>query len=145
MLLLREDDTKWDRFFGNQVSIQHDPHSWWIYDPRETSGKTCPTCLGLIGTHYRGDEVEFAFPYHVHLRANTIRAKVHPHCRCRLIWTGRTKTVNENPYGILKRPAQKAELPSKVAGKIIDLSPSQKRLYDRTSGYARETFRKRNR
>lgn len=46
-----------------------------------------------------------------------------------------------NPYGILKRPAKKAELPDKVAGKKIKLSPSQSRLYKKTSKFARETFR----
>ena len=120
---------------------QHSNKFWWLFDSRESSGKTCPTCLGLHMTHYRGDEVPDAFPYHTHMRVNRLRAKVHPHCRCVLAWTGRTKTVMKNPYGVSKREAKKAVLPDKVAGRDVVLSPSQRRLYKRTSKFARETFR----
>ena len=75
------------------------------------------------------------------MRVNRLRAKVHPHCRCVLVWTGRTDKVQKNPYGISKREARKAELPKSVAGRDVSLSPSQKRLYKKTSKYARETFR----
>jgi hypothetical protein len=130
MLTLRESATN-----------PYDPHDWWLFDSQQTSSKTCPTCLALHMTHYRGDEIPSAFPYHVWMRANRIKAMVHPHCRCVLVWTGRTKDILNNPYGILRRPAQKAELPDKVAGRKIELSPSQRQLYDRTVDYARETFR----
>ena len=116
---------------------------WWLFDSRESSGKTCNTCLALHMNHFRGDEIASAFPYHIQMAPNRIRAKVHPNCRCVLAWTGRTKDTLENPYGLLKRPADKATLPDRVAGRPIVLSPSQKRLYDRTSGYARETWKKR--
>lgn len=119
----------------------YDAHTWWLFDSRESSEKTCPVCLGLHMTHYRGDAIQSAFPYHMAYLPNKLKAKVHPHCRCLLVWTGTTKSVMDNPYGILKRPAQKAELPAKVAGKKIELSPSQQRLWKRTSGHAKETYR----
>jgi len=72
---------------------QYDPHEWWLFDSRQTSGKTCPTCLALHMTHYRGDEIHAAFPYHRIIRANRIKAMVHPHCRCVLVWTGRTDLI----------------------------------------------------
>jgi hypothetical protein len=138
---LREEIGKVYRSNPDDRGDPYSPHNWWIFDSRETSGKTCPVCLSLHLTHYRGDEIHAAFPYHIQVSANKMKAMVHPHCRCRLIWTGYTKDIMDNPYGILKRPAKKAELPAKVAGRQIDLSPSQAKLYKKTSKHARETFR----
>jgi len=142
---LREEIGKVYRSSSDDRNDPYSSHNWWLFDSRQTSGKTCPTCLALHMTHYRGDEIHAAFPYHRIIRANRIKAMVHPHCRCVLVWTGRTKDILNNPYGISDRKAKAAELPSKVAGRKIELSPSQKRLYDRTSGYARETFGGKNR
>lgn len=119
----------------------HDPHVWWIFDSRETSPKTCPLCLSFHGTHYRGDEIDTAFPRHIHLRVNAIKCMVHPHCRCLLRWTGRSKDVLEQPYGYaLKRAAKMPTIPKRQEPK---LSPSQKREFKRVAKIARETWRKR--
>lgn len=119
----------------------HDPHHWWLYDARETSPKTCQLCLSLHGTHYRGDELELAFPFHRHMRVNTIKANAHmprdPHCRCRLVWTGRTEDILQNPYGILKRGPEKPKVPKKVS-----LGKDEKRMFKRITRHARETYGK---
>ena len=141
MQILSEDYKQGTRLWYNDPLYPYSSRMWWLFDSRETSGKTCPTCLATHLNHFRGDELQSAFPYHVIQRVNRIKAKVHPHCRCVLVWTGRTKDVMQNPYGILKRPAKKAKLPDSVAGRDISLTPSQKRLYKRTNKFARETFR----
>ena len=119
----------------------HSPNTWWIYDAKETSPKTCQLCLGLDGTHYRGDEIELAFPYHMHLRVNAIKTNTHmprdPHCRCVLRWAGRTKDVLQNPYGILKRKAKKPTLPKKVS-----LNKDERRMFKKVARHARETYGK---
>lgn len=114
----------------------HDEHHWWIYDARVTSPKTCLVCIALDGTHYRGDEIELAFPYHVHMRVNAVKAMVHPHCRCVLRWAGRTEDVMTAPYGI-RRPRKKAVIPKRVKPK---LSPDQKRQFKTITKHAREVY-----
>ena len=114
-------------------------HMWWVFDPRETSPKTCLTCISLQGSHFRGDEIASAFPYHQQRTVNTMRAFVHQHCRCRLIWTGRTKDVLKIPYGVLDREPERAEVPKK-----IELSPSQQRMFDKAAKFSRETWRNRH-
>lgn len=121
----------------------HDAHMWWIYDARVTSPKTCPVCIGLDGTHYRGDEIESAFPYHVYMRVNAIKAKVHLHCRCVLRWAGRSEDVLAAPIGLRKKP-EKPQL-RKEEREPKKLSPSQHLLWWRITRHARETFRKRRR
>ena len=118
----------------------HDSHHWWIYDARVTSPRTCPFCIALDGTHYRGDELDLAFPFHIHLRVNAIKARAHmprdPHCRCMLRWAGRTIDVMPAPYGVIRKP-KKAEVPKKVK-----LNPDEKRMFKKAARHARETFRR---
>lgn len=119
----------------------HSPLHWWIFDSRETSPKTCPLCLSLHGTHYRGDEIDGAFQHHIHLRVNAIKAMVHPHCRCLLQWTGKSEDVLEAPYGyVLKRAPKVPTIPKK---QLPMLSPSQRREFRRVAKIARETWSKR--
>jgi len=132
MLTLREQEDRTDPY---------NPHNWWIFDAKQTSPKTCPVCQSLDGSHYRGDELQTAFPYHIQISANKIKALIHPRCRCKLVWTGYTKDVVTNPYGILKRKRERVAVPDKVAGKKIDLSPSQSRMFKKVQKYSRETFR----
>jgi len=113
----------------------HDPHMWWIYDSRETSPRTCPVCLGLHGTVYRGDEVLQAFPYHVHMQVNAIKARVHPNCRCVLRWAGRSKDVLSSPLGLVKHH-EKPQLPRKLR-EPKKLSPSQHLLWWQISKVSR--------
>jgi len=127
MLTLREQEDRTDPY---------SPHNWWIFDAKQTSPKTCPVCMSLDGSHYRGDELHTAFPYHIQVSANKIRAKVHINCRCNLVCTGYTKDVVTNPYGILKRKRERVTVPKK-----IDLSPSQNRMFKKVQKYSRETFR----
>jgi len=115
----------------------HDSHSWWIYDARVTSPRTCPVCLALDGTHYRGDELDLAFPYHIHLRVNAIKALVHPHCRCILRWSGRSRDVLATPIGMRKKPV-KPQLPAKQR-----LTPKQHIRWWQITRHARECYRRR--
>ena len=116
----------------------HDPHTWWTYEARVTSPKTCELCIALDGTNYRGDELDLAFPYHIHLRVNAIKANTHmprdPYCRCLLRWAGRTKDVLEAPYGM--RKPRKPKIPKKVK-----LVPDEKRMFKKVAKHARETWR----
>lgn len=120
----------------------HDPHMWWVYDARITSPKTCMVCLSLDGTHYRGDAIYTAFPYHYHRTVNVIKPQVHPHCRCRLIWAGRSVDVLATPVGLRKKP-RKPEIPKFVGRRHrpIDLSPSQRRQFKTITKHAREIYR----
>ena len=121
----------------------HDPHAWWIFDARVTSPVTCSLCIGLDGTHYRGDEIEAAFPYHIHLRVNAIKARAHmprdPYCRCVLRWAGRSKDVLATPVGLRKAP-RKPEVPKKLG-----FSKDEKRMFKRITRHARETWRNKKR
>jgi len=128
----------------------HDPHHWWVYDARETSPKTCPLCLSLHGTDYRGDEIDMAFPYHIHIRVNAIKANAHAprdyHCRCLLHWAGRTKDVLDFRWGT--RKPRIPDIPKKVAGRPVEdvLTPDLRRMRKKIVKYARETWKwKRNR
>lgn len=114
----------------------HDSHTWWIYDARVTSPRTCQVCIALDGTHYRGDEIDAAFPFHIHMRVNAVKAMVHPNCRCVLRWAGRTIDVMQAPYGIRREP-KKAVVPKKVK-----LGRSEKRLFRKVARHARETYGK---
>lgn len=123
----------------------HNSHHWWIYDARETSPVTCPLCLSLHGSHYRGDEIEGAFPYHIHMRVNAIRAQAHAprdyHCRCVLRWGGRTRDVLERPYGVGKRKVP--EIPKTVRGRPVEdlLTRDLRKMRRKIVRYARETWR----
>lgn len=119
----------------------HDAHAWWIYDARMTSPKTCPVCLSLDGTHYRGDEIEAAFPYHLHMAVNRIKAKVHRFCRCVLRWAGRSRDVLSTPLGLRKKP-EKPQL-RKQEREPKAMSASQHFLWWKITKYARETLRRR--
>ena len=114
-------------------------HAWWLFDPRETSPKTCPTCQSLGGSHYRGDELFSAFPYHIQMAANRMRAYVHPHCRCRLVWVGYTKDVLSNPWATLDKEREKITVPEDQK-----LSPSQQRMFNNVSRFSRETWKNRH-
>lgn len=124
----------------------HDSHSWWIFDARETSVKTCPLCLSLHGSHYRGDAIDFAFPYHMHLRVNAIRARAHEprdrNCRCVLRWAGTTKDVLESPFGV-RRPPKIHRIPKKLRGRPVEdeLTKSDRNLRKHIVKHARETKR----
>jgi hypothetical protein len=137
---LREEIGKVYRSSPDDRGDPYSPHNWWIFDAKQTSPKTCPVCQSLEGSHYRGDEIQAAFPYHIQKTANKIKAKVHPHCRCLLVWTGYTKDVVTNPYGILKRKRERVTVPEK-----IDLSPSQSRMFRKVQKYSRETWKRKNR
>jgi len=117
----------------------HDAHHWWMFDARLTSPKTCEICKALDGTVYRGDGIAAAFPYHIHMAVNAIKALVHPHCRCRLRWVGRTEKVQVRHILTRRddRERKRPQLPKKQRGL---LSPSQHLIWWRTSHYARETF-----
>jgi len=133
-------------------SNPYDPHVWWLYDSRVTSPRTCPVCIGLDGTHYRGDEVPLAFPYHMLLRVNVIKPMVHPNCRCLLRWAGRSEDVLEAPYGMRNPKLEKPELPrGGLAGRRLQplepeqLSPSQHFKWWQITRHARETFSRKSR
>ena len=117
----------------------YDPRMWWIYDARVTSPKTCNLCINLNGTHYRGDELYLAFPYHIQIRADAIKANAHmprdPHCRCILRWAGRTEDILQNPYGILKRKPEKPKM-----SQDYPLGRDEKKMFKRTTKHARETY-----
>lgn len=98
----------------------HDPHMWWTFDARETSPKTCPLCLSLHMTQYRGDRIDEAFPYHIHMRVNAIKAYVHPNCRCVLRWAGSTVGVWKVPMGWLKHRPKLPKIPKTVAGRPVE-------------------------
>jgi len=114
----------------------HSEYHWWIYDARVTSPRTCQVCIALDGTHYRGDEIDLAFPFHLHMRVNAIKALVHPNCRCVLRWAGRTIDVMQAPYGIARKP-KKAEVPKK-----IELGKSERRMFKKVARHARECYGK---
>ena len=116
----------------------HDEHHWWIYDARVTSPRTCQVCIALDGTHYRGDEIDLAFPFHLHMRVNAIKALVHPNCRCVLRWTGRTKDVLTQPYGLLDRGPKRAKIDVKTLKKM---KRSDLQGWWRVARFARETFK----
>jgi len=125
----------------------YDPHVWWIFDARVTSPRTCPVCLALDGTKYRGDELANAFPYHVVLNVNTVKPMVHPHCRCRLRWAGRSKDVLVSPYGMRNPKRKLPELPYQyTAGRRLKpltpqkLSPSQHFKWINITRWARECY-----
>ena len=106
---------------ADHEGFHHSEYDWWIFDARETSPKTCEVCLALHLTDWRGDWIPSRFPDHTHQSVNVIRAMVHPNCRCRLRWAGRTETVEEAPlgaYGLKEvwRPTEK---------ELEKLSPSQ--------------------
>ena len=109
----------------------HDPHMWWIFDANVTSPRTCPVCLALDGTHYRGDDLDSAFPYHIHLRVNAIRPMVHPNCRCMLRWAGRTEQILNAPYGLKKKKSEQPE---------VELTPKQRLQVNKFISFARETY-----
>ena len=119
----------------------HDPHVWWSFDARQTSPKTCPICLSLNGSNYRGDEVDNAFPYHIHRTVADIKTLVHPHCRCVLRWAGRTEDVLKVPYGFITRKVRHPTIPKELQGQ---LSPSQLRLRKQIVKYARETYKRKH-
>jgi len=125
----------------------HDPHHWWVFDCRETSPKTCTLCLSLHTTHYRGDELDNAFPYHVHRHVNAIKANAHMprdrHCRCMLRWAGRTELVRPNPY-VRDRPPKVPEIPKTVARRPVEdrLTPDLMRMRKRIVKHARESYRR---
>lgn len=131
---------------SEHASFEHSSRDWWMYTPRATSGKTCLTCLSLYMTHYRGDEVELAFPYHIHVAVNKIRVMVHPNCRCVLWWTGRTEEPWERPFGWLQGKPKAPEIPTKVYGRPVEdeLSPSQDYQRKQITKYAREVWRHKN-
>lgn len=123
----------------------HSARHWWAFNCRQTSLETCPLCLSLHMTDYRGDGIDTAFPRHIHMRVNMIKARVHPHCRCRLESAGMSKDVLTNPYG-MRRPRRIPEVPKRVAGRPVEdvLSKSQRRERKQIVKYARETWRKKN-
>ena len=104
----------------------HSPNVWWIYDARETSPKTCSLCLTLHGHQFRGDGLDYMFPYHIHLRVNAIKAMVHPNCRCILRWAGRTEepTTHAIVGGFTTRKIK--DLPEEAKVRAGQLSPFQK-------------------
>jgi len=112
----------------------YDEHNWWIFDSRLTSPNTCELCQALDGTHYRGDELELAFPWHVPMRVNAIRAMVHVNCRCVLRWAGASIDVLASPYG-MKQKVDRPETPE-------DLSPSQQFGFRQVTKHAREMVSK---
>ena len=118
---------------------KYSEHTWWLFDARQTSPKTCPTCQSLDGSHYRGDELPWAFPYLIDYTANKIKAKVHPNCRCLLVWVGYTKDVLSNPWATLGKEREKATVPEDQS-----LSPSQQKLFTRTAKFSRETIKNRH-
>ena len=132
-------------------SNPYDPHVWWLFDSRVTSPRTCPVCIGLDGTHYRGDEVPLAFPYHLQLHVHLIKPMVHPNCRCRLVWAGRTEDVLEAPYGMKKPAYEPPQLPTPMRREDWKspggqtLSPSQHFKWWQITRHARETFSRKNR
>ena len=103
---------------------RHTEKHWWIFDARYSSPKTCPLCQSLNTQMFRGDVVPYVFPYHTHQAVNAIRAMVHPHCRCRLRWAGRTEKTYNTPLGILlPEEARNVRFPS---NKLLEqLYPSQ--------------------
>lgn len=123
----------------------HDPHHWWIFDARETSPVTCPLCLSLHGSHYRGDAIDFAFPYHMHMHVNAIKARAHEprdrNCRCVLRWAGRTKDILQNPYGVSRSP-KVPKIPKTLRGRPVEdvMSKSDRILRKHIVKHARETF-----
>ena len=115
-----------------ETTDPYDEHHWWIYDPRMTSPKTCILCMALDGTHYRGDELYMAFPYHEIMHVNAIKAMVHPNCRCVLRWAGRSEDLLTSPYGLKAKP-DKPEIPKKY-----DLTPDKRRQFGKIAKVARE-------
>ncbi|MCJ7767863.1 hypothetical protein MUP79_05695 [Candidatus Bathyarchaeota archaeon] len=65
-----------------------------------SSPKTCELCQLLDMSDYRGDWIDFEFPYHTHMAVNAIRAMVHPNCRCVLRWAGRMEEIHTHPLGL---------------------------------------------
>lgn len=56
----------------------------WRYIP-VFDDRLCPECLGhAIREHYGGVHLRVNFPYLEIVNVDTINAKVHPNCRCRL-------------------------------------------------------------
>lgn len=107
---------------ADHEGFHHSKFDWWIFDARMTSPKTCEVCKALDLTDWRGDWVPTQFPYHTHQAVNAIRAMVHPHCRCRLRWAGRTERVYEAPLGEIGevwKPSEK---------ELEKLSPSQLKM-----------------
>ena len=113
----------------------HEPEMWWLFDARVTSPRTCKVCQALDGTHYRGDELDHAFPHHYHRTVNSIHPLVHPNCRCRLKWAGRSTDVLTYPIGKKPRthgwPTVKKEL-------VYKMSPSQRRSFSKVTTYSRD-------
>jgi hypothetical protein len=72
---------------------------------------------------FRGDVVPYVFMYHTHQAVNAIRAVVHPNCRCRLRWTGRTEKAYNTPLGILL-PEESREVRFPTEKQLAELSPS---------------------
>lgn len=64
-------------------------HDVWLYDARLDS-KVCPVCRAnedYADAHggFRGDHLRAHFPYLEIVDVATIKAKVHPNCRCLLL------------------------------------------------------------
>lgn len=132
--------------------MEHSSLDWWMFDAWATASNTCPTCLNLNQQIFRGDEIPDAFPYHTHDLPNRIRARVHPHCRCVLRWVGRDKRgeSHERPTSLLKHITKQIEpvqikINNKNTVTPLHMSPSQRRLFQRTNKFARETFRRKKR
>jgi hypothetical protein len=109
---------------ADHEGFHHSNKDWWIFDARETSPKTCEVCLALHLTDWRGDWVLTQFPDHTHQAVNVIRAVVHPNCRCRLRWAGRSEGVYEAPLGEVG--LKEVWRPS--AKELEKLSPSQLKM-----------------
>ena len=107
---------------ADHEGYRHSPFDWWIFDPRRTSPKTCELCLALASEMFRGDVIEFAFPYHEHKFINAINPFVHPNDRCRLRWAGRTEKEYNTPFGYIL-PEEFSPFPGEEV--LSTLDPSQ--------------------
>jgi|GEM_PF-4454264 len=109
---------------ADHAGYHHSPYDWWILKARLTSPKTCEVCKLLDLLVYRGDWVPARFPYHVHMRINRIKARIHPNCRCVLVWAGRALGIYETSFGLLE-PDEVARLWMPSLKELERLTPSQ--------------------